>query len=361
MISIIGAGPAGCYAAYLLAKNGKEASVFEEHPKIGLPVQCTGIVTDEINNILKLNKDVILNKISRARVFSPNGKFLELKLKNKNIILDRANFDQQIAEMARKEGAKIFLNSRFVNYKNNKVIIKNLKNNKTDKIETDCLIGADGPNSSVAKSSELFGERKFLFGKQARIKLKNDNAVEFYPYIGSYAWVVPENEETARIGVAAYDDINRVFLNFLNSLKINNKKIMNYQSGLIPIYEPKLKIQNENIFLLGDAALQVKATTGGGIVYGLNAARILADCIIKNEDYGSMCKKRIGKDLWLHLKLHNIMKKFSDNDWNLLVGLLNKKESKKIIEKHDREYPSKILFNILIREPRLLYFLKHIF
>ncbi|MBI2129428.1 NAD(P)/FAD-dependent oxidoreductase [Candidatus Woesearchaeota archaeon] len=361
MISIIGAGPAGCYAAYLLAKSGKEASVFEEHPKIGFPVQCTGIVTDEINNILKLNKDAILNKISKARIFSPNGNFLELKLKNENIILDRAKFDRHLAEMAEKEGARVFLNNRFVKYANNKTIIKNLKNKTAKKIKTDYLIGADGPNSSVAKSAGLFGKRKFLFGKQARIKLKNENIVEFYPHIGSYAWVVPENEEIARIGVAAYDGVNDVFLNFLNSLKMNNKKIINYQSGLIPLYDPEIRIQKNNVFLLGDAAAQVKATTGGGIVYGLNAAKILADCILRNNDYGKECKKMIGKDLWLHLKLHDIMKKFSDNDWNLLIDLLNKKETKKTIEKHDREYPSKILFRILLKEPRLLYFLRHIF
>ncbi|MEM4264021.1 MAG: NAD(P)-binding protein, partial [Candidatus Woesearchaeota archaeon] len=43
MISIIGAGPVGSFAAYLLAKAGFEVSIFEEHEKIGLPVQCTGL------------------------------------------------------------------------------------------------------------------------------------------------------------------------------------------------------------------------------------------------------------------------------------------------------------------------------
>lgn len=361
MITVIGAGPVGCYAAYLLAKSGEEVSVFEEHPKIGLPVQCTGIVTDEINNILKLNKDAILNKISRARIFSPNGNFLELKLKNKNVILDRAKFDQHIAKMAEKEGARIFLNNRFVNYGNKEIAIKDLKNNKIKKIKTSYVIGSDGPNSSVAKSAGLFGERKFLFGKQARIKLKNDNIVEFHPYIGSYAWVVPENEEIARIGVAAYDDVNSVFLNFLKIKKITDERIINYQSGLIPLYSTKLKIQNNNVFLLGDAAAQVKATTGGGIVYGLNAAKILVHCILKNKNYAEECKKIIGKDLRLHLKLHNMMEKFSEHDWNLLLDLLNKKENKKTIEEHDREHPSKFMFKLIMQDPRLLYFLKHIF
>jgi len=44
-ISIIGAGPAGNYLAYLLAKNSFDVCVFEEHKTVGLPVQCTGITT----------------------------------------------------------------------------------------------------------------------------------------------------------------------------------------------------------------------------------------------------------------------------------------------------------------------------
>ena len=37
-IAIIGAGPIGCYAGYLLAKNGHTVSIYENHPQIGLPI-----------------------------------------------------------------------------------------------------------------------------------------------------------------------------------------------------------------------------------------------------------------------------------------------------------------------------------
>ena len=38
--------------------------------------------------------------------FSPNKRFIELKLKYKNIVINRHMFDNQIAEMAKKEGAE---------------------------------------------------------------------------------------------------------------------------------------------------------------------------------------------------------------------------------------------------------------
>ena len=69
-VIIIGAGPAGCYAAYLLAKKGRDVSIFEEHSKIGLPVQCTGITTAQLKNIIELDRKFIINKIDTARIFS---------------------------------------------------------------------------------------------------------------------------------------------------------------------------------------------------------------------------------------------------------------------------------------------------
>ena len=62
MITIVGAGPAGSYLAYLLAKKGQAVTIIEEHEKIGSPVQCTGIVTGSIEKFVKLPNDVVANR-----------------------------------------------------------------------------------------------------------------------------------------------------------------------------------------------------------------------------------------------------------------------------------------------------------
>ena len=56
MIAIVGAGPAGSYLGHLLAKEGKDVCIFEEHSRIGSPVQCTGIVTHSIEKFLESYK-----------------------------------------------------------------------------------------------------------------------------------------------------------------------------------------------------------------------------------------------------------------------------------------------------------------
>lgn len=353
MISIIGAGPSGCYAAYLLAKTGREVQIFEEHKEIGKPIQCTGLVTQSIKEHLNLKNSLILNKIEKVRILSKNNS-LELKLKNKNIILDRKEFDNYLADQAINQGARIFLNYRFIENKNNLIKLRYDQKKETI-LKTDHLIGADGPISQVARSNNLNKKQKLLIGLQAITKLKNNNFIEFYPDVGCFAWIVPENEEICRIGVASYTNPKDHLKRLLKQKKIKKNSIVEKQAGLIPIYNPKQKTQKNNIYLLGDAASQVKATTGGGIIQGLKAAESLSDSITNNKNYEKEWKKKIGRDLWLHLKMRNIMDYFKEKDWDILIKLFKEKETKKIIENFDRDYPSKFILNLLLQEPKLFY------
>jgi len=352
MIAIIGGGPSGCYAAYLLAKAGKEVSVFEEHNSIGKPVQCTGIVTSSINDIVRLRKELIVNKINRARIFSKENS-VEVKLKNANLVLDREKFDNYLAEKAKHAGARIYLSHRFAGNGGKKVVTSK----KT--IEAEAIVGADGPLSKVAKMNNMFGKRHFWVGLQARAKLKNDNAVEFYPNIGTFAWVVPENKDVVRIGLFARKNAREIFNKFINKKTAKNS-IIDYQAGLVPVYNPKQLTQKDHLYLLGDAACQVKATTGGGIIQGLTAAQALSDSMIRNRSYEKSWRKRLGKDLWLHLKMRKMMDKFNERDWQLLVSLFKKNKNKKILEEYDRDYPSRFILKLLLNEPRLVYFARRL-
>ncbi len=354
MISVIGAGPSGCYAAYLLAKTGKPVQIFEEHKEIGHPIQCTGLVTSSIKDIIDLKQDIIINEIDKVRIFSKHEE-LELKLKNKNLIIDRKKFDNYLADLAVSKGVKIFLNYKFIDKKNNLLKLK-YNNEKETIVKTDHLIGADGPLSKVAGSINPKKETKLMTGIQAVVKLKNENHIEFYPSIGTFAWIVPENKEICRIGVASYKNPREEFQKFLKTKNIEQKDITDTQGGLIPIYNPRLKTDKNNTYLLGDAAAQVKATTGGGIIQGLKAAQAMTKSIIEGKDYEKEWRRSIHKDLLLHLRMRKIMDRFKDKDWDLLIRLFKKPKTKSIIENFDRDYPSKFMVKLALTEPRLIYF-----
>ncbi len=363
MISVIGSGTIGSYAAYLLAKQGEEVKLYEEHEKIGIPCHCTGIVTSYLQDIIKLPKKLIVNKLRHVKVVAPNGK--SIVLGSKDIVLDRIGFDVFLAEKAAKEGAEIVYGHRFEEIKDNKMIFKN--NNEIKKIKSDMIVGADGPDSRV---------RNYVYKKQISkwIGVQTVQKAEyekdtFEVYFGNdlcpefFAWVVPESEESAIVGLATKKTPSIFFERFMKMRFGEDYKqnILSWRGGMIPEYDKDIATQKGNIFLVGDAATHVKATTGGGIIPGMRAAEALADSIKNKKDYNKEWRKKVGKDLWMHLKIREILNRFSDEDYNYLIELMEQERISSMLSKHEREYPSQFMAKMLLKEPRFLYFIKHLF
>ena len=362
MISIIGAGPAGSYLACLLAKQGKEVKVFEEHEHIGKPVQCTGIVTHSIEKFFRLKKEVIAKKLDKVIVVSRNSR---ISVNVDEIVMWRDRFDRFVADMAQDAGAEIIANHQFIGFNGkNSIKVRDKKNNNLKEIKTDIIVGADGPYSAVAKAAGIESNSKNYIGMQAKVRLSMDTTA-FETYFGSgfpnfFGWCVPESEDTARLGIGCFENAQEYFYGFLER-RTGKKDVLCWESGLIPLYNPKKIIQKGNIYLIGDAATQVKATTGGGIIPSLKAAQTLCDCILNNKDYNKEFKKQSGRELLLHLKIRNILNKFSDNDYDKLLGLMNRENVRKILKKYDRDTPIPLVANLLLKEPRFLYFAKTLF
>src|SRR3989338_8152042 len=362
MITIVGAGPAGSYLAYLLAKQGKDVAWIEEHDKVGSPVQCTGIATGSIEKFVKLPNNVIANRCSKVVAVSKNERIVA---NTDEIVMWRNKFDEFIADMAADAGAKILVNHQFVGFNNkNSIKIKDKNNNKIKNIEADIIVGADGPSSSVAKAACLNANSKFYIGMQAKVKLKTD-LDEFETYFGSdfpgfFGWVVPESEDVVRLGLGSFSNAKDYFYKFLEK-RTGKREILAWESGIIPVYSPKKIIQKKNIYLIGDSASHVKATTGGGIIPSFKAANTLCDCIINSRDYNKEFKKKSGRELLLHLKLRNMLNKFSDKDYDYLLELMGQEKVKKILEKYDRDTRIELVLGLLLKEPRFLRFSKFVF
>ncbi|MFC1697823.1 hypothetical protein ACFL1H_05795 [Nanoarchaeota archaeon] len=358
MISIIGGGPVGSYLANLLLKKGtNDIHIYEEHKKIGIPVQCSGLLTKDIYNYFKTNE---LKKLSKVDIYYNKDKLLSLNIDN--YVFNRTKFDQHIINTAIDKGAKLHLNNHFMKInklgksKSSKTIInvKDKSNNKINNISTNKLIGADGTLSKVAKESGLWKKRIFYHGIQATVKLKNDSNT-FNAYFGDiapkfFAWTIPVNKTKVRAGVITLKNSRHYFDNFLKQIKV--KKILDKQSGLIPIYQPFTKIKKYNTFLIGDAATQLKPTTGGGIVPGFRFAHKLSKSIIQNKPYSNF-----DKDLFLSLKIRQVLNHMRKRDFEMLVDVMKNPKIKFLIKKFDRDKVSKYMFKTLSYEPRLMKFI----
>lgn len=385
-IAIIGAGPIGCYAGYLLAKEGHHVTIYENHQQIGSPIQCTGILTTDFDQFGFPLDSFLVNTIDAIEVFSPSKQ--KITIKQKNYIVCRFKFDNFFADKARNAGAKILVNHSFIRraaksekseekrekYKEegtengtvDEIVIKDTKNNKEIRLSPDVVIAADGPSSPTAKAYNFYHpSRENYYGIQAIVEGKFEkNIVKTYfgkdicP--GLFAWVVPESETSARVGIAAEKDSRKYFDKFLKEHNFTAKEI---QAGLIPIYHPKQKLQQNNCYLVGDAAGCVKATTLGGLIPGLQQAEILARCLLqqgKNEpqnyhnDASSLRRK-----LWLHLKMHHLFNKFSDKDWDNLISYVGQPKIQAVFEKYTRDNPLPLVLLSLLKEPKFIRFMKY--
>jgi len=329
-VAIIGAGPIGCYLGYLLAKGGKKVTIYEMKKKIK-PSLCTGLVSQEINQLIPLKQDFILNEIKHVRVHSKNKK---INFKIHDYVLDRNKFDQYLAELAKKAGASIKFNKIFT---------------QVSKIKYNHLIGADGPISVV---SDRFGFEKneFYLGKQwETLGGFNKNRYEVFldsDSIETFGWIVPESNHKARIGFME-NWINPKFVKFPKIFKKYPRiKFM----APIPIYNPQKQWQKGNVYLVGDAAGQVKATTGGGLIPGMKGAKILANCILNNKDYEKE-SRGLRRELNLHLKIRNFLNKFSNEDYDHLLRLMDNDRVKRVLENTSRDRPIKLVLKLLLSQP----------
>jgi digeranylgeranylglycerophospholipid reductase len=359
-IVVIGGGPIGCYTAYLLASSGHNVEIYEEHSQIGTPIQCTGLLTEDFDQF-NLPKDSFLINTLQNIVINSSQK--QLIIPKTEYLVCRKKFDNYMANLALKAGAKIFLRHSFITRDLDKVIISDSLNQQKKELSPDLVIAADGPLSKVAKSYNFYHPtRKMYHGMQALVR-GNFNKNEYHTFFGKdvcddlFAWIVPESDNVARVGLASLNNAKSKFDRFL---KQQNVQAVEIQSGMIPLYHPQQKLKKDNCYLVGDSSGFVKATTLGGIIPGMQQAEVLADCINNDKDYDTE-SKHLHRKMKLHLRLRNIFNKFSDKDWNRLLVMLKKDTLQKVLKQYSRDNPVPLVSKAIIKEPKLLYFLKHLF
>jgi len=345
-IIIIGAGPIGCYTAQLFNKfmPGVDVINIEEHPRVGKPVHCAGLVSKGIfeESKIALDPGSIINVIEGARFFFNSDSFL-IHRKDAAVVVDRCKFDAALSK-----GLNIVTNTRFVGLENEGrgYLIE------TDKGEyhADIVIGADGANSLLRNVIEDRENIEYFRGVQFRIRSKHKrNIVNVYIRSPFFAWAIPEDENIMRVGIISdnpYHDLRSL----LKKENIEGEVLEKF-AGVVPL--GRCQTQKDKIFLVGDAACQVKPLTHGGLYYGMRCAEILVDCILQNKpnDYPKKWQGRFGREIAIGLKIRQIYTKLSRDNIEKMFAIL--KENVGIIEEFgDLENHSKFVSEI-IKNPKL--------
>jgi digeranylgeranylglycerophospholipid reductase len=316
-VIIVGAGPAGSYIAYELASLGHNVAVFEGKSASGLNVCCTGIISIECFQSLGLGTDVILTEVNSAKFFSPSGRCLRLQTeKVQAYVVNRLLLDKAIASKAQSQGAQYFFSSPVIDIIPGKdsIQVETLCSGAREIFSARVVVLAHGFRPKLPQKLGLGKIKNFLVGAQAEIEVKNVDEFEVYfsqeiaP--GAFAWLVPTSANKAHVGLLATSQARLHLRKFLNNLfcqgRITSQKVEIGQKA-IPV-GTLARSYRDRVLAIGDAAGQVKPTTGGGIYFGHLGAQIAAQVLdeaLSSDNltagqlsrYQKQWKAKMGKEL----------------------------------------------------------------
>ncbi len=361
-ICIIGASIAGNYLSSLLTKTQLRIAIIEEHKEVGRPFQCAGIVSMKLERLIEVPQEIILNRVHTAKLFFPPNTSVELAGDERPYVIDRVKLDRLFYKKAAShDNIRFFLGEKFksFSYVSNEesVLIQTSKR----QIKAKLLIGCDGPLSYVA--NQLGVINNIIYATQIRIK-GNFNGEKVYMYFDEqwndlFGWIVPEGKGVYRIGLGTKKGLMRKFKEFLQKIRVSYEHRIDQQGGMIPI-GPIKEMAFDNVMLLGDSASMVKATTGGGIIMLLIAARQAAQCINKcfqtsdfskrfiKKHYEDPTLARVGRQLKIHHIIRYVLRHFSNDEFRAFYRVINRDEVKKIISVYgDMDFPLSLAIKLL--------------
>jgi len=364
---VIGGGPCGSFSASTAAKLGAKVLICEEHESVGISPHCTGHLN--LNGLKRLRlyplpENVVENRFRGVTFHSPSGKEFSIRFNSPvTCVVNRELFDKYLADLAMKVGVKYRLGSRVESFILDKGSIKGVAVNQKGLKETltsKIVIDAEGISSAVLRKTGLESLDRSMIVNAVQVEMDKLNDVEgdsVEVYLGEkyapgfYAWIVPKQEGTAKVGLATNIGNPERYLHKLihdhpvASPKLNKSKILRQSFHPISLGGPIPKTYHHGLLIVGDAASQVKPTTGGGVIFGLLCSRIageVANEAIKNNDfsgdflsrYQSRWKTLIGFDLTAMRRLRIMLNSLSDKKIDRIIELCARLEMDKVVKKH---------------------------
>ena len=356
-IGIIGAGPAGAFCAWRLAKAGFEVLLFDHKAPWDKP--CAGgidsIALREFPELAAIKELAKPNE--RVKIITATNETFYFDLSAPIYVLPRKILGEFQLNQAISAGVR-FLNQKVIGFlpKNRgfEILLKNQAS-----VDVDFLIGADGVSSMARrrfcpawKKSDYLFTFSLLVAEGTSLPL----TYKFFPGLFGYAWIFPgKNSFSLGIGCRNFQMSSRKLLSLWEKFVDSEPELQKYKplsksqgvkSYLIPALSfsglKNQKVVGENWALIGDASGSAQSVSGGGIRYGLESAKLLAESILASEPelyqkrWWEMCQKELaGPSLWGPIFYHpgtqkilSYLLKRTSSAKKLVVDLLSGKRLK---------------------------------
>ena len=309
-VLVVGCGPAGATAARLASKSGGSVCVVDGRQEIGNPVRCAELAGYGLLGILgqKLPDACVGARPKAGLLIGPKGERVALAGKLAQglggLVIHREVFDQHLARLAARDGARIMLKTeaRGLLVKDNKVVGARVSSfGREMNIPAGVVIGADGFTSQVGRWAGLdlrIDPADVRVGFQYTIvncDLEDDT---FFLYLGQrrapggFAWMVPKGEGTFNVGLMASmerasstpKDLLDRFVASVAGLKKGN--IIRRSAGAQVVAPPLSRPAAPGLLLCGECACRSDGLPGSGVANAL-ASGMLAGAVAGGAVAGS--------------------------------------------------------------------------
>jgi flavin-dependent dehydrogenase len=359
-VTIVGGSAAGLFTAAQVARGGRRVSILESKARWE-PAARTLIVTDHFRSQMGASaQESIVNEIRRFELFT-DGRSAQIALKQPDLIIERARLTQALAREAQHAGASVSFDTRFLGIAPNGsgLHLHVDAAGKKEELRASAVVGADGATSRVARAAG-WPPVETVPLMQAIVRLPKDcppdtTRVWFVPDDTPYFyWLVPESPERGALGVIGEDgrDTKRAFERFLEKKSLEP---VEWQGARIPVYKRWIPVRrrlgNGDVYLVGDAAAQVKVSTVGGIVTGFRGALGVAHAILRGGWSAELALLR--RELNTHKLIRRTMHHFRQDDYSQLVDLLDA-SARESLGEINRDESTRLLWSVVRRQPKLV-------
>jgi len=363
-VAVVGAGPAGCSTAIMLAQHGLQVALIDRavFPRDKVCGDFLNPINWPVLQELNVAEDLLSvphSRVSKFRMTVADGAeavsvFPGQGERQFGLGLRRIHLDHLLIERAKRAGVDVYEGVRLTALRNQSRgwCLDMNRGGELDSIRPKLLVGADGRNSWVARQLRLASDspkRSATVGFS--IQLQNvtgvRDSVEIHQFAGGYAGLVRVDEDTVNLGFAIGRSLLGRSISFEtlreNYLRRNQSLDKLLRAGepksdlrsAWPVYFPPRRCFGDGFLLVGDAARVTEPITGEGVYLALRSGQLAATTIAAAVAEGNLSSARLAAydracraEFGARLRLNSLIRYFVYRPrlLSLAIGLLSRRQ-----------------------------------
>ncbi|MHA1509810.1 MAG: NAD(P)/FAD-dependent oxidoreductase [Promethearchaeota archaeon] len=385
-VLVVGAGTAGTYLSWLLAKKGYFVITIEkdEREKVGKRLDVIHFETDRIEKAgippFKVGEPDCIEIRDTSMVGTPDFT-TEIKIRALQTIVRLTPFLNRMYKVLEADGVRLEFSCLFkrILYQDGRIIgILTEKDGIETEFHARVIIDASGKIAALRTAlPEDYGVETFKLGPNEVMYVllqyikwtdpKTSHPATDTGYNWWLLWFGPSyHKDDAILGVGSpgsYENAKLAREDFLKRANLPSYEVIKEEQGMTPYRRPPYSLVGDGFLSIGDAAAITYPFSGHGVTATWMLCMIAAEVIgreLKNEGYitrerlwninTSYFKDQGAKFASLYMQLSGILN-FKEKEWNYFLkkGLIYQTGEDEEIPEPNKEYEEEMSFGELIK------------